>query len=172
MGIARVKVRPKVQTMVEVERADGRLPWEQFNHVPIVFRLNLCKRFYISGPHTLHPGYRQRVIRIGPVSDLNVVRAFDLPACLTRIVPSAPVKVDELDPATCVEKNVGLSQITKDVSLIVQLGQNVLDLPTSILWWFALIDVIHNNHVHDIQAKARRGAFSGSGRIIGEPGLP
>jgi hypothetical protein len=59
----------------------------------------------------------------------------------------------------------------------VQQRQNPLDLPTNIRWWFGLsVDVAHNNHTHRIrlirvQAKARWGALSGSGKIIGEPGL-
>ena len=193
MGMVRVKVRSRVKMMVKVGRADGgkvghthplekvlstpsacilfkSLPWELFNHLPIVFRLNLCKRFHISGPHTLLPGYYQRVICIGPVSNLNAVLVFNLPVCLTHIVPSTSVKVDKLDPATCVEKNIGLSQITKDVSLFVQSGQNLLNLLTSIPWWFKLsVDIIHNNHMYVIQAKARWSALIEKGRFIGLP---
>jgi len=98
------------------------LLWKLFNHLPIMFWLNLYKRFHISGPHTLYSGYRQQVICIVSLSNLNTVLVFDLPICLTHIILSTPVKVDELDLAICIEKKIGLSQITKDISLIVQLG--------------------------------------------------
>src|SRR4051812_10495949 len=67
---------------------------------------------------------------------------------LFHVIPTSPVQINELNFSALVEKDVGFSQVTKDISLYMQVRQYLFKLGMSICWSEMRLNIVHYDHLH------------------------